>query len=354
MVDDMNDWNRLARYLAGEGTEADAAEVRRWIATDPRREIELEALRRAWARAGELPPRPKIEAMWRRLSASLELPAADGAERGRELRLGNPSRRFGLVSPTRSARWQVAVSAAAVVLCVAGATMAWRWTRGVRPATESAPAVAQEFRTKRGQRATMTLVDGTCVALGPESSMRVRIAEAGRREVELEGEAVFRVTHDSTRPFLVRAGTTVTEDLGTTFAVRAYAGEPVRVVVAEGIVAMRDSATPAGGRTVLNARDVARVAGGGEVTVEREIDPSPYLSWMEGRLVFRHAPLREVLPQVERWFDVRIVVEDSTLLSATVNGAFGDGSLDRVMRTLSESLDAAVERRGRTVFLRGR
>jgi ferric-dicitrate binding protein FerR (iron transport regulator) len=59
------------------------------------------------------------------------------------------------------------------------------------------------------------------------------------RTLELEGEAVFTVAHESTRPFAVRTSRAVATDLGTCFVVRAYLDDPnTDVVVAEGQVAV--------------------------------------------------------------------------------------------------------------------
>ena len=62
---------------------------------------------------------------------------------------------------------------------------------------------------------------------------------ATARDVELVGEGYFEVVHDSTRPFRVHAGGSVTEDLGTHFVVRAYPElRHVDVAVTEGLVSL--------------------------------------------------------------------------------------------------------------------
>ncbi|MBX6331846.1 MAG: FecR domain-containing protein [Gemmatimonadaceae bacterium] len=362
MHDEMIDWNRLARYFAGECSPAEADAIRAWAAEDPARSAELALLRKVWARAGELPAAPRIEAMWEAVVAGSDVPRAHGdalipappgrADGGR-VRVG---RALSLMPPTNARpRWatlRVTAIAAALVIAAFGGRTAWRQAHRADGAPHAAAvAVVREYRTARGQRATIELLDGTHVTLGVDSRLRTTAFEGGRRDVFLDGEAVFDVVHDARRPFLVHAGSALAQDIGTTFSVRAYAGEPVRIVVADGSVAVGDTIAPADPRTVLGARDMARVQRDGRIVVARGIDPRPYLAWTSGRLVFRHVPLRAVVSELERWFDVRITVADSALLDATVNASFHDDGIDDVLQLLTTSLDARVERRGRMVVL---
>jgi ferric-dicitrate binding protein FerR (iron transport regulator) len=101
---------------------------------------------------------------------------------------------------------------------------------GLQPATRA-----------RGHRPSLRLSDGTLVSLAPGTTLRTPSNYGTRdRIVEPEGEAVFTVTHDVSRPFAMRAPRVVATDLGTRFAVRAFAGDSTTdVVVAEGVVAVR-------------------------------------------------------------------------------------------------------------------
>lgn len=56
-----------------------------------------------------------------------------------------------------------------------------------------------------GQRANLTLPDGTNVWLNARSEMRYPAAFTGnKREISLDGEAYFEVTHKGGKPFVVR------------------------------------------------------------------------------------------------------------------------------------------------------
>src|SRR5579862_8788086 len=59
----------LARYLAGECTPAESAAVREWIAAQPDHERAIEQLRAVFNAASPAPPRPDLDAMWRKIRA---------------------------------------------------------------------------------------------------------------------------------------------------------------------------------------------------------------------------------------------------------------------------------------------
>jgi len=77
----------------------------------------------------------------------------------------------------------------------------------------------QEFRTALGEQRSVLLADGSRATLNTASTIEV-ILQKGRREVRLvQGEALFEVAHDATRPFVVRAGNALLKDVGTQFNV---------------------------------------------------------------------------------------------------------------------------------------
>lgn len=340
---DDRDWVLLARYFAGECSAAERADVERWAA-EPGRRAELAALRRWWEQSAVLPSASKLDAMWQRLSEEMHAPATGDARvespaPARRARVSSPPLTLTPKSAPRAAGWRRVTGLAAGLLLALGGAGLWRVARDssshVAPAAE---APMREFATKPGQRATISLVDGTTVTLGVASTLRVRPydrAAPGPREVYLEGEAVFDVAHDERRPFLVHSRRAVTEDLGTRFGVRAYAGDTlVRVVVAAGKVALRPSAAPAGSGALLGPGDLGRLDDGGRAVVERGVDAAAYLAWTDGRLVFHDVPLGEVATQLGRWFDVTIDVPAGVAKRRV--------TLDMPARALTDVLDAVT------------
>ena len=215
------------------------------------------------------------------------------------------------------------------------------------------------YQTRRGQTATVQLSDGSKVRLAPESRLMVAARfDDGVRELTLEGEAEFDVHHDAARPFRVRTATTVTEDIGTRFGLRAYANEAnVTVAVAEGAVALgRRTATQRGRPegVLLHAGELGVLDPSGAVATARGAAVTRALAWTRNELVFDRQPMTHVLATLSRWYDLEIHVADPRVATTLVSAAFSTQSTGEMLQALAIAVDAVVERNGRRVTLRGR
>lgn len=258
--------------------------------------------------------------------------------------------------------------AAALALAAAGAvgskavTGHWSLLSAREGAAEAVPL--QEVATARAQRATITLSDGTRIILGAESSVRYArdFGARSRRDVYLDGQAYFEVAHDSLRPLTVHTSRGVAEDLGTKFVVTAYSATPeMQVVVASGKVLLRhgvpsrpDSAIP-GERSAepltLGPGELGVIDSSGALSRSRVGDTSPYFDWTKGELAFRGVPLGEALPAIGRWYDMEIILGDSSLASRRLVASFGPHSAHDVVRLIALAVNARYEERGDTVVL---
>ena len=282
-----------------------------------------------WQAAGSLPSADRIDAMWQALRRRMH-EGEGGVEwispRERPV-LSLETSRFHV---SRRRFW-IASGIAAAILWAIGAGVWWR-------SLERVPV--REFATAPGQRVTVKLTDGSQVELGVASKLQMQVTRRGRRELHLEGEAVFDVVHDERRPFVVYAGNAVTEDLGTRFAIKAYPGDhDVQVVVVSGKVALRAARSGADTTAMaLGPRDLARLDAAGRTTVTPQVDPDSYLAWTSGRLVFHQAQLREVAEQMGRWFDVTVDVPDPAVAARRVTLDMPATSLDPVLAAVTVPL----------------
>ena len=283
----------LGRFLAGEASPAEEAEVRRWLAARVDQQVDVEAA-----------------------LASVKARAS-----GEVARVKAFTPRF------------LALAAAAVVLMVVGAIVARRG-----PTTEPL-----RLATTAGQRDSLVLPDGSRIVLGPSTSVVVR-----DRDVELRGEAYFDVVHSAPRPLTVHALGAVIRDIGTQFAVSGDSGAPLRVVVREGIVEV----THANDSVTLHRGDVAVVDSGGRVEAQRGAATPDDLAWLNGTLAFRNASVAEEAADLRRWYGVQVRVTDSVLLQRHFTGQFAGEPVDRVIEVIALALGARHERRGDTVIVR--
>jgi len=354
MMRDDTDWNLLARFAAGEVSPAERSTIERWLDADPSRRQLLDMLARD-RRSAITRDAWNVDAAWQRVRPRLDQARDTSVEEigvaWSDDHVVEPAVRPQVVRPKR--RW---VPVAAALVLVAGLGVVWPGlrSRATDGETLASNAVEREERTTTGERRDLTLSDGTRITLGVSSTLRVAAGYgATSREVALDGEAIFHVRHDEARPFIVRTGETITEDLGTSFVIRAYpkSGE-VRVAVSEGAVSLqRAGANPA--VTELHARDVAIVADTGAPLVRRAQDVTPLFAWAEGKLVFDNAPMTKVAEELSRWYDVDVRFGDPTLANRHLTATFAAESLEEVLRVIGITLDVRYERRGRVVTMYG-
>jgi transmembrane sensor len=328
----------LARYLSGESSATEARAIEQWIAGRPERETHIEALSRVWSCS-------VVEAANRRQWPVDRMRAAVR----RHVSNAGPDH----LTPVRASaamRWRVVTVAASLVVASAltvGASMVWR-------AGHPRPVTTRDIATARGQRATIHLADGTTILLDVDSKVSFPIAFDGKsRDVTLRGAAYFDIAHDAERPFRVHAGGAVARDVGTQFGVWAYPDGPVRVVVSSGRVSL-SAATGSEAPMVLLDAGMTGESGPSGVRVVPGVDVSDALAWKDGRLKFTNAKLGDVLPQLERWYDVTIIVPTPVRDSYDLTASFRQESTTEALDVLSAALGLPYIVRGHVVqFLDG-
>lgn len=352
-----DDLTRIASYLAGEGSAEARAETERWIEADVERRHTVESLRQAWTDAGRDEPMLDVERGWHQLQ--LRRAARDTSHDAPVRSLPSrrePGRQVIQLIPRHGWRTHTPwLRAAAVVLAVAGGGVLAKQLSVRVPAVESPASAMREVATARGQRAMLTLSDGSRVQLGVASKLRFAEGFGGaRRDVYLEGEAVFEVEHDSERPFVVHTDRAIATDLGTTFVVRDYASDSsVTVAVREGIVELRAAAsqppTKAARAITLEAGQSGSVDHLGNLASRRG-NMDDFFAWADGRLAFRNASLGEVAAQLERWYDVDIEL-GAGAQQRTINATFGDDGIETTLDLIANATDVRVIRRGKIFML---
>jgi transmembrane sensor len=200
---------------------------------------------------------------------------------------------------------------------------------------------AVTYQTAVGERRTVQLADGTVVDLAATSTLRVVDMSRALRVVELDGQGFFTVTHNSARPFIVRARQAETTVLGTSFDVSAYRDAAgLDVVVATGRVQVRDTRTH---RSVILEPNQAVHLEAGRLTVFSTV-ASDAASWRRGQLSFRNARFGDVANALQRWYAAKITIADPALADARVNVFLPQQSLAEVLDLLAATLDARYER----------
>lgn len=166
--------------------------------------------------------------------------------------------------------------------------------------------------TPAGSRIQTELPDGTLVWQNSGSTIRYPKNFTKRnRQVILSGEAYFDVKPDKLHPFFVATATHRIKVTGTRFNVSAYVDEgSVSVALVSGNISAIRLGTGQDREYSLVPGDCLVSLPGKQDFVKHNVPIDKYVSWIEGKLVFRDDPLGEILKKLARWYNVDIELDD--------------------------------------------
>jgi ferric-dicitrate binding protein FerR (iron transport regulator) len=226
------------------------------------------------------------------------------------------------------------IAAASVVLCV---VLFMQWLQSPKPVQYTAVHEA-----KPGQKKQLQLPDGTKVTLNAGSSLKVAGSFlSAARETGLDGEAFFEVAHHTGRPFIIHTSVMDIKVLGTVFSVKAYANDvTAETALLKGSVevtlhnaAEKKILLHPGEKIVLANTRIARVE-----PLNYQADSSLVeVSWLQNKLEFNNEPLEKIAAVLERWYNVKVVIEDSAIATYQYTGVFEQKTVDQVLKALQLS-----------------
>lgn len=180
-----------------------------------------------------------------------------------------------------------------------------------------------------GKDYSIRLSDGTEIRMNAGSTLQFPFGFAGSsREVFLTGEAYIKVATVASQPFTIHTPDATIQVLGTEFNVNTYNPGKATISLVQGAV-----------KVLAGKQEVVLKPGlQAEYTTQKGINTHPFdkndvLSWLEGKYEFRETPLSEIIPILERWYDVKIITDHPTVAEKTFNM-----QIDR-----SEGLEALLE-----------
>jgi transmembrane sensor len=181
------------------------------------------------------------------------------------------------------------------------------------------------LETGVGEQRSVLLADGSLVTLNTSSSLEVYMKKDRRILRLLAGEALFRVAHESARPFEVTAGGTTVRAIGTQFDVNRC-NSRTTVTVVEGRVAVFAAdegglGAGAGTKVPLDAGEQLTLAPRTESHPARADVPTA-LAWTQRKLIFQHRQLGEVAGEFNRYNREIIEIRSDELRAQEVTGVF--------------------------------
>lgn len=329
-------WTLVAKQLTGELTEAEAKKLADWQQERPENQTTVEQAQNVWQRSkeGKSSYEPDVEEGWQRFVFRRDEDVY-GNDRSVAFKSA-PSPK------TRTLVWWSGVAASLALL----ATIAFLWQN---VATE---ADWEQFATVEGETRLVTLPDSSQVWLNSLSTLRYTSEfDVNHRVVYLDGEAFFEVKKAEGQRFTIFSGPAKTEVIGTSFNLRAYKGDSVRVQVVTGRVAF----SPA------NEDDAIFLEPGEEATITQDTEPARkqfitnpnFRAWQNKVLRFDNTSLTEIARQMEEQYDISVELAEPALANCRYTASFDNASLKDVLTTLSVIGDLSYQQQGNRYVLSG-
>ncbi|MBR8535861.1 FecR domain-containing protein [Carboxylicivirga sediminis] len=310
------DLDRICRYILDVGGEDELLKTALWIKADKKRIREYQRLKRVIALTGE--SKDISDATIERAYHSFTF------TRSREL-----------IKPKRVFT-KIIQYAAAVVLVA----LSWHYFSNEYFKEENQYVVETTF----GNSTKNTLPDGTIVWLngGSKLTYSSQFNDSKSRDVQLEGEAYFTVAKNEDIPFRVKTKSFVIKVLGTSFNVNAYDAASIITTLEEGKVELHNISGDAIGR--LNPGQQAVCSAGIDNVSIKQVNTSCFTSWKDGYLVFDDLPLDEVVPKLEQFYNIRIVVDESYSKNCKISGrAHRNVPIEQLLITLETTFGISYE-----------
>ena len=231
----------------------------------------------------------------------------------------------------------------------------WIFSRSASSSSEgqSVSVQAGHFQSQPGQRQTVSLPDGSVVILNSNSTVSWNAGfNTATRDIQLTGEAFFKVAKDPRKPFTVITGNISTTALGTEFYVhgRKEGDNHIEVDLLEGKVQL----------TTKNKNSPALILFPGEkgesidgLQLQRSVFNAGHLrSWINGRISFNETPALKALKQLEAWYGVKIIVKNQKALKdRVITGDYQNDSLQDILKVICFSISSRFSLTGDTVII---
>ncbi|WP_430810724.1 MULTISPECIES: FecR family protein [unclassified Carboxylicivirga] len=236
---------------------------------------------------------------------------------------------------SRKIIWTAAAAVLALMLA-SSLTLFWLQPNGGEAKEWVTVAVA------RGQQKDLVLPDGSCVLLAADSKLSYPCDFAqDQRLVKLSGEAFFDVVHKPDQPFKVVTIHSDVRVLGTSFNIKAYPSDPnfSAVLVSGSVeVLMKNEADDVAASCVLKPKQKCLFDIHNKQYKVKTVALDHELAWREKRLSFKNDCFSDIAQELERYYDVDILLKGQELSQRRLTGEFEGEKLETVLANLQEWL----------------
>ncbi|WP_073003494.1 FecR family protein [Mariniphaga anaerophila] len=205
-----------------------------------------------------------------------------------------------------------------------------------------------EIVAPTGSKTFVQFSDGSEVYLNHGSKLKYPQKFAGEtRGVVLSGEGYFKIAHNPQKPFVVKTRGVNVKAVGTTFNVYAYPDEKtIATTLVEGKVILEKKApgiTPSPIGSMVPGQHVEYNTENGNINSTIG-DIEKYISWKDGKLIFKRDSIARIASRLSRWYSVDIDVADNDAREYTYTATFTDEPLWHILDLLKNAAPIEYEK----------
>ncbi len=211
------------------------------------------------------------------------------------------------------------------------------------------------YQTATGEMQIIQLADGSTVYLNTDSKFRTDFTNRARKIELLRGEAKFDVVHDENRPFIVETSRGDIRAVGTSFNIYDRK-EAVEIIVFEGTVAVDHKKYRLDGIDAPpKPSETAVLVTGGErivvfdnntsvIRAANALELSQKNAWRNGKLIFRGQKLSDVIREMSRYTNRKIIITDDALSEMKMGGAFDIKDFEALLHAIEDTFPVRIIR----------
>ena len=353
-------WILLSKKIAGEATGDELEELQQLISDNPEWKTTMENLRELWSSKPvivDTDKKQKIEDAYLVHINRLKEKGADFKE-NTELAVHDVEINLTAVKKPFYKSWITYAAAAVFIVAV---IFLYPLIADTGKTNEVASPIRpfNEITINPGSRTKVQLPDGSQVWVNSGSHLTYEGNFKGNtREVQLDGEAYFDVAKDASRPFIVHTSDIDIKVLGTSFNVKAYKTEAtIEATLIHGSIEVINKSQPGSAKIMLKPHeklvynkyvikdikdqkaDIQPVADSFSIIIKplgKNIADNDIVetAWVYNKLIFEDERFADLALKMERWYNVKISIENEKLKDYRISGTFVNETAEEAVKAL--------------------
>lgn len=199
----------------------------------------------------------------------------------------------------------------------------------------------------------LDLPDGSKLAIDAKTTLNIEFYNDKRSLTLLNGQAMFKVQKDKERPFIITAGRTKIEVIGTLFEVRNIEGKTT-VKVEEGIVKVSHINSFSNKPQIITSLTKGKqitLDDKGKVLKYDTIPTETIALWREDTLDFNNTPIRVAVQEFSRYTNHKIYISSPEIENFEITGKFATTQQDKFFNALKNIYPIKIDTQNNDISL---